>query len=49
MVLIKNTTEFPGVIKKKNYVKFPPGVFVLGLKISDGSNRFCGVFRGEAF
>ena len=47
-MLIKNTMEFPGVVKKKILWNFP-GVLVLGLKISDGSNKFCGVSRGEAF
>ena len=26
-----------------------PGVLVLGFKISDGCNKFCGVSRGEDF
>ena len=48
MVLIKNTMEFPGLINKKIMWNFL-GVLALGLKISDESNKFCGVSRGEAF
>ena len=49
MVLIKNTMAFSGVIKKKIMWNFPGVLMVLGLKISDGPNKFCGVSRGEAF
>ena len=48
MVLIKNTMEFSGVIKKKIMWNFPGVLVVLDLKISDGPNKFCGVSRVEA-
>ena len=50
MVLIKNTMEFSGVIKKKIMWNFPGVLVVLDLKISDGPNKFCGVSRvGASF
>ena len=41
--LIKNRVEFPEVIKNVEFT----GVLVLGLIISRGTIKFCGVSRSE--